>query len=57
MTEKPSFFADSRRRKLLSIAVGETVSIARFKIDPVWDAIPNDPGFQQLLTMKEQAGP
>jgi hypothetical protein len=57
MTEKPSFLADLRRRKLLSIPVGETVSIARFKIDPVWDPIRNDPGFQQLLTIKEQAGP
>ena len=36
-------------RRLLSIPAGETVSIARLKIDPVWDPIRNDPGFQQLL--------
>ena len=44
-------------RKLLSIPAGETISIARLKIDPVWDPIRNDAGFQQLLTMKEHAGP
>jgi TolB-like protein/Tfp pilus assembly protein PilF len=44
-------------RRLLSIPAGETVSIARLKIDPVWDPIRNDPGFQQLLTMKEHEGP
>lgn len=43
-------------RKLLSIPAGETVSIARLKIDPVWDPIRNDPGFQQLLTAKEHIG-
>jgi TolB-like protein/Tfp pilus assembly protein PilF len=44
-------------RRLLTIPAGETVSIARLKIDPVWDPIRNDPGFQQLLTMKEHEGP
>ncbi len=44
-------------RKLLSIAAGETISVARLKIDPVWDPIRNDPGFQQLLTTKEYIGP
>jgi TolB-like protein/Tfp pilus assembly protein PilF len=44
-------------RKLLSIPAGETVSIARLKIDPVWDPIRKDPQFQQLLTMKEHVGP
>lgn len=44
-------------RKLLSIPAGETISIARLKIDPVWDPIRNDPGFQQLLTTQEQVGP
>ena len=43
--------------RLLSIPAGETVSIARLKIDPVWDPIRNDPGFQQLLTDKELVGP
>jgi tetratricopeptide (TPR) repeat protein len=44
-------------RKLLSIPAGDPVSIARLKIDPVWDPIRNDPGFQQLLTVKELVGP
>jgi tetratricopeptide (TPR) repeat protein len=44
-------------KKLLSIPAGETVSIARLKIDPVWDPIRNDPGFQQLLNGKELVGP
>ena len=44
-------------KKLLSIPAGETVSIARLKIDPVWDPIRNDPQFQQLLLVKEHVGP
>jgi TolB-like protein/Tfp pilus assembly protein PilF len=44
-------------RRLLSVPAGGSVSIARLKIDPVWDPIRNDPGFQQLLTMHEHAGP
>ena len=44
-------------KKLLSIPAGETASIARLKIDPVWDPIRNDPGFQQLLSGSEQIGP
>ena len=42
-------------QRLLSIPAG--LSIQRLKIDPVWDPIRNDPGFQQLLTMKEHVGP
>ena len=42
--------AISNLRRLLSIPAGEAVSIARLKIDPVWDPIRKDPGFQQLLT-------
>ena len=44
-------------KRLLSIPAGETISIARLKIDPVWDPIRKDPGFQQLLTVKEHVGP
>lgn len=32
-------------RRLLTIPAGETVSIARLNLDPVWDPIRNDPGF------------
>ncbi|MEY2548407.1 MAG: hypothetical protein QOD64_989 [Verrucomicrobiota bacterium] len=44
-------------RRVLSVPGGETVSIARLRIDPIWDPIRNDRGFQQLLTMKEHVGP
>jgi TolB-like protein/Tfp pilus assembly protein PilF len=44
-------------RRLLSIPAGTIVSIAQLKIDPVWDPIRNDPGFQQLLDGKELVGP
>ena len=45
-------------KKLLSIPAGETlISIARLKIDPVWDPILQRPGFQQLLAGKERVGP
>jgi serine/threonine-protein kinase len=44
-------------RKLLSMQAGDTISIARLKLDPVWDPIRNDPAFQQLLTAKEHVGP
>jgi serine/threonine-protein kinase len=44
-------------RQLLSVPAGGSVSIARLKIDPVWDPIRNDPGFQQLLTETEHIGP
>src|SRR5215472_1405057 len=44
-------------KKLLSIPAGETISIVRLKIDPVWDPIRSDPGFQQLLSDKELVGP
>jgi TolB-like protein/cytochrome c-type biogenesis protein CcmH/NrfG len=43
-------------KKLLSIPAGETVSIVRLKLDPVWDPIRNDSGFQQLLAGKELIG-
>ena len=44
-------------RRQLSVSAGGSVSIARLKIDPVWDPIRNDPGFQQLLTENEHIGP
>jgi serine/threonine-protein kinase len=44
-------------RRLLSVPAGGSVSVARLKIDPVWDPIRNDPGFQQLLTTQEHVGP
>jgi TolB-like protein/class 3 adenylate cyclase len=44
-------------RRLLSIPAGESVSIARLKIDPVWDPIRSAPAFQQLLAEGEHVGP
>ena len=44
-------------RRLLSIPAGISISIQRLKIDPLWDPIRNDPGFQQLLAGKELVGP
>jgi TolB-like protein/regulator of sirC expression with transglutaminase-like and TPR domain len=49
--------AEEILRRLLSVPAGESVSIARLKIDPVWDPIRNDPGFQKLLAGKEHIGP
>ena len=49
--------AIKRLRRLLSIPAGGTASIARLKIDPVWDPIRNRPDFQQLLSGPEQIGP
>jgi TolB-like protein/Tfp pilus assembly protein PilF len=49
--------AVKRLRRLLSIPAGWEVSIARLKIDPVWDPIRNRPDFQQLLSSPEQIGP
>jgi len=42
-------------RRLLTIPAGDVVSIARLKIDPVWDPIRNNPGFQKLLSEPEPA--
>src|SRR5947199_3215045 len=49
--------AIKRLRRLLSIPAGWEVSIARLKIDPVWDPIRNRPDFQKLLSDPEQIGP
>ncbi len=49
--------AIKRLRRLLSIPAGEVASIARLKIDPVWDPIRNRSDFQQLLSGLEQIGP
>jgi tetratricopeptide (TPR) repeat protein len=49
--------AVKRLRRLLSIPAGAVASIARLKIDPVWDPIRNRPDFQQLLSGREQIGP
>jgi len=49
--------AIKRLRHLLSIPAGRVVSIARLKVDPVWDPIRNRPDFQQLLSGPEQIGP
>jgi TolB-like protein/Flp pilus assembly protein TadD len=44
-------------QRLLNMPAGFIVSIAQLKIDPVWDPIRNDPGFQRLLAGKELVGP
>jgi tetratricopeptide (TPR) repeat protein len=49
--------AIKRLRRLLSIPAGHVASIARLKIDPVWDPIRDRPDFQQLLLGPEQVGP
>jgi TolB-like protein/Tfp pilus assembly protein PilF len=49
--------AIKRLRRLLSIPAGGVTSIARLKVDPVWDPIRNRPDFQQLVSGPEQIGP
>jgi TolB-like protein/Flp pilus assembly protein TadD len=49
--------AVKRLRHLLSIPAGQPISIARLKIDLIWDPIRNRPDFQQLLSGTEQIGP
>ena len=49
--------AVKRLRHLLSIPAGQPMSIARLKIDPVWDPIRDRPDFQRLLAGTEQIGP
>jgi TolB-like protein/Flp pilus assembly protein TadD len=40
-------------RQLLTMPAGEYISVARLKIDPVWDPICNNPEFQKLLSEPE----
>jgi tetratricopeptide (TPR) repeat protein len=40
-------------RQLITAPAGQVVSIARLKIDPVWDPIRNDPDFQKLISQPE----
>jgi hypothetical protein len=40
-------------RQLLTIPAGEYISVTRLKIDPVWDPIRNDLGFQKLVSEPE----
>jgi len=40
-------------RQLIAAPAGVSVSIARLKIDPVWDPIRTDPGFQKLISEPE----
>lgn len=44
-------------RRLLAMPAGHEVSLVSLKTNPVWAPIRNEPGFQQLLTMKEHVGP
>jgi hypothetical protein len=39
--------------QLLTMPAGEYISVARLKIDPVWDPIRNHPGFQKLVSESE----
>ena len=40
-------------RQLITAPAGGVVSIARLKIDPVWDPIRSDPDFQKLISEPE----
>jgi TolB-like protein/Flp pilus assembly protein TadD len=42
-------------RQLITVPAGSFVSIARLKIDPVWDPIRTDPDFQKLISEPEPA--
>jgi hypothetical protein len=44
-------------QRLLSMPIGYYISIQQLKIDPVWDSIRKDQGFQQLLLGQELIGP
>jgi hypothetical protein len=40
-------------RQLITAPAGQFVSVARLKIDPVWDPIRNDSDFQKLISGPE----
>jgi TolB-like protein/Tfp pilus assembly protein PilF len=40
-------------RQLITAPAGQFISLARLKIDPVWDPIRHDPDFQKLLSEPE----
>jgi TolB-like protein/cytochrome c-type biogenesis protein CcmH/NrfG len=42
-------------RQMITAPAGQFISLARLKIDPVWDPIRNDPGFQKLISEPEPA--
>jgi serine/threonine protein kinase/tetratricopeptide (TPR) repeat protein len=44
-------------RFLMAIPAGQWISLARLKIDPVWDPLRKRADFQQLLAGKELVGP
>jgi len=44
-------------QRFLSMPIGYYISIQQLKIDPVWDPIRSDSGFQQLLAAEELVGP
>src|SRR5262249_17263859 len=44
-------------QRLLAMPIGFYISIQQLKIDPVWDPIRSNSGFQHLLAGKELIGP
>ena len=40
-------------KRLLQITYGGTITPALLRLDPVWDQIRNDPGFQELAAEKK----